>query len=121
MRDEEWGATVWRAVGSFQLKGEFATRSQSENSPGHFQLLGRRYLILGGQGSLGRGQGGALCKALLETGPQDGRVGKGWHAQLGFLRPAGVLAGALEWKDEECRGLTGGEGWTPAPFGSWPG
>lgn len=76
MRDEEWGAIVWRAVGSCQLKGEFATRSQSENSPGHFQLLGLRYLILAGQGSLGRGQGGAFCKALWETGPQDGEGGE---------------------------------------------
>lgn len=35
--------------------------------------------------------------------------------------PETPLVGALEWKNEECRGLTGGEGCTPAPFGSWPG
>lgn len=71
---------VWRVVGSGLPNGEFAMRSQGENSPGHFQLLGQRYLILAGQDNLGRGQGGAFCKALWETRPQDGSAAKGWQA-----------------------------------------
>ena len=52
---------VWRDVGSCQLQGEFATRSQSENSPGHFQLLRLREVSDPGRaGQLGQGAGRSM-------------------------------------------------------------
>lgn len=75
---------VWRDVGSRQLKGEFAMRSQSENSPGHFQLLRLREVSDPGRaGQLGQGAGEHSVKL---SGKPDPRMG-GW-GKVGMLSGA---------------------------------
>lgn len=99
---------VWRDVGSCQLKGEFATRSQSENSPGHFQLLRLREVSDPGRaGQLGQGAGRSILSSSL------GNRTPGWEGEERLACSAGlpetlwVLAGSPPPPHEKIRNAEG--------------
>lgn len=84
---------VWRDVGSCQLKGEFATRSQSENSPGHFQLLRLREVSDPARaGQLGQGAGRSILSSPLGNWTPGWEGGARLACLAGFPETLWVLA-----------------------------